>query len=261
MVGSKRLQLRRRRSCGKLCSRCSQTRGLQIHRQPHTVFLGNFALLVTGTTWLAAMLCCHVLNNSWCGGFPSADNEGQSCFSVGSVPPAVVPYKSTSQAELLQSGELQETLHEMLADLLAESGVLTPRQEAAHIQLAPSASSSADLDAQIAQLAVQMAGLQGQKDAQLRGVTAPVLDAEATIWLHSCGFGELERVLGDVGSNLADLAMMSAEDVDALQLKKLTRERLRYHLAKLDGSRCMAAPRTAVVGQQLSEAIDQQLSF
>jgi len=57
------------------------------------------------------------------------------------------------------------------------------------------------------------------------------------------------------------MAMITAEDVDGLQLKTLTRRRLRAQLARLEGSLCMAAPAAAVEGQQLRAAIEQQLSF
>jgi hypothetical protein len=86
------------------------------------------------------------------------------------------------------------------------------------------------------------------------------LDAAATEWLQLCGLEELAGVLGTVGSTLSDLAMLTAEDVDALQLKTLTRRRLRGQLSQLEGSMCVAAPSAAVEGQQLRAAIEQQLA-
>jgi hypothetical protein len=78
-----------------------------------------------------------------------------------------------------------------------------------------------------------------------RGGGGGELDLEATRWLHVHGLGELASLLGIVGSTLADLAMLTAEDVSALQLKTLVRRRLRGQLSQLEGSRCVVA--TAVV--------------
>ena len=51
------------------------------------------------------------------------------------------------------------------------------------------------------------------------GAEGPGLDAEARAWLNERELGEVVRVLGEVGSSLADLAMLTAEDVEALNLK------------------------------------------
>lgn len=150
-----------------------------------------------------------------------------------------------------------------------ENGKLTPQQEAAvRGQLAhsdaPGTHSDApgrDLDGRIEALAQQLAGLRREKHAQQPAEGSSKLDAAAMEWLESCGLSQLSSTLGAVGSTLADLAMMRAEDVDALQLKTLTRRRLRAHLARLEGSLCVAAPHAAVEGQQLRAAIEQQLSF
>ena len=45
------------------------------------------------------------------------------------------------------------------------------------------------------------------------GAEGPGLDAEARAWLNERELGEVVRVLGEVGSSLADLAMLTAEDV------------------------------------------------
>lgn len=85
------------------------------------------------------------------------------------------------------------------------------------------------------------------------------LDMTATEWLQSRGLGDLVGLLGTVGTTLSDLAMLTAEDVSALQLKALTRRRLRGHLSQLEGSKCVAPEFGALDGQQLTAAIEQQL--
>ena len=85
------------------------------------------------------------------------------------------------------------------------------------------------------------------------------LDMAATEWLQSRGLGELAGVLGSVGTSLSDLAMLTTEDVCALQLKTLTRRRLRGHLSQLEGSKCVAPECAELDGQQLKAAIEQQL--
>ena len=74
------------------------------------------------------------------------------------------------------------------------------------------------------------------------------------------GLGELAGILGRVGTTLSDFAMLTAEDVGALQLKALTRRRLRGHLSQLDGSKCTAPLCAALEGEQLKVAIEQQLA-
>ena len=98
----------------------------------------------------------------------------------------------------------------------------------------------------------------------------PGLDAEARAWLNERELGEVVRVLGEVGSSLADLAMLTAEDVEALNLKvtlpasrrvccvpsdlsvrfwqTLTRRRLRGNLCSLPNSQCSAVPSAALEG-------------
>eukprot|EP01043_Picozoa_sp_COSAG02_P022234 COSAG02_NODE_1150_length_14208_cov_5.805231_5_plen_373_part_00 len=85
------------------------------------------------------------------------------------------------------------------------------------------------------------------------------LDKTASDWLHSNELGELQDVLGSIGTSLSDLATLTTEDVNALRLKTLTRRRLRGHLSQLKGSKCVPPQCTPLDGQQLQLAIEQQL--
>ena len=88
---------------------------------------------------------------------------------------------------------------------------------------------------------------------------APTLDAEALAWLEERKLGEAADALGKVGSTLEDLALLTAEDIADLELKTLTRRRLRGHLSAMPGGSCSAAPRTPLEGKQLEAAVAQQL--
>ena len=78
-------------------------------------------------------------------------------------------------------------------------------------------------------------------------------------WLEERKLGEAADALGKVGTTLEDLALLTAGDIADLELKTLTRRRLRGHLSAVPGGSCSAAPRTPLEGKQLEAAVAQQL--
>ena len=81
-------------------------------------------------------------------------------------------------------------------------------------------------------------------------VGAPgLLDDEASTWLRENELGELTAVLGTIASSMLDLKQITVEDIEAMpsvQIKTLTRRRLRERLSGLEGSKCEAPSSPAV---------------